>query len=152
MPCHHYFTKKHHYATMEIILYTTQPTKKNKSNCTKNYIVQYCDHQNIYYISQSTDNSPWNCASHVRNKISVWIFSIGIKEPTTLQQVMEAISSQQLGGKCNKIQVITARRYRNTVRVNIQENRYIFNQIRHIQEISKNILYSYNSFNTRSYW
>ena len=45
---------------------------------------------------------------------------------------MEAILSQQLIGKCNRIHVITARRDKNTVCNFFQKNLSIFNKIRHI--------------------
>ena len=52
----------------------------------------------------------------------------------------ESISSQQLTGKCNKLHVITARRDKNVVRTNLQENRCIFNQIGHIQAIGEKMI------------
>ena len=87
------------------------------------------------YISQSTDNIPWNHAFPERNRNNVFILRIGIKEPTKAQQVLEATSSQQLTGKFNRVHVIKSRRYKNMTRKNIQENRSILNQIRHIQAI-----------------
>ena len=53
---------------------------------------------------------------------------------------MEDISGQHLTVKCNKVHFITARRDKNIVRNNIQENRPIFNQIRYIQEIGNKII------------
>ena len=48
---------------------------------------------------------------------------------------MDDISSQQLTVKCNMINVIIACRDNNILHKTIQEKRYIFNQIRHIQAI-----------------
>ena len=53
----------------------------------------YCKHQNMSYISQSTNISPWNHIFPVRNRSNFWILSIGRKEPTTFQQFLKAISS-----------------------------------------------------------
>ena len=63
------------------------------------------------------------------------ILSIGIKEPTTTQQILEAIPGQQLTVKLNMVHTTAYLRDKNIVRTNIQENRSIFNQIRHIQAI-----------------
>ena len=71
-------------------------------------VSQYCEHHNMSYISQSTNNIPLNDAFPNRNKTIFWILYIGIKEPTTSQKVLEAISSQQLTRNCNKVHVITA--------------------------------------------
>ena len=90
------------------------------------------------YISQSTKNNTWDRVFPAINNTSVWILSIGRKEPTTDQQVLEAIKIQKLTVKYNKVCVITDRRYNKIVRTNIQENRYIFNKIRHIQSIYNN--------------
>ena len=87
------------------------------------------------YISQSTNNSPWNHDFTAKNRTNVCILRIGIKKSTTVQQVLEYISIQQLTRKFNIVHVITYIRDKNIVRKNIQENRYIFNQIRHIQAI-----------------
>ena len=62
-------------------------------------ITQYCEHHNISYISQSENNSQWNHAFPARNSTNVCILGIGIKELTSVQQVLEAISSQQFAGK-----------------------------------------------------
>ena len=51
------------------------------------------------YISHPTNNSPCNHYLPERNSTNVWILSIGRKEPTSVQQVLEAILSQQLTGK-----------------------------------------------------
>ena len=59
------------------------------------------------HVSHLKKNIPWNRAFPERNITNVWILSIGIKEPTTVTQVMESISSQQLTWKYNRIQVIT---------------------------------------------
>ena len=48
------------------------------------------------FISQSTNNSPWNHALTARYGPSFWILSIGRKEPKTVQQVRKDVSSQQL--------------------------------------------------------
>ena len=71
---------------------------------------------------------------------NVWFLSIDRKQPTTLQQVVESISSQKLTRKCNNVHVITSCRDKNTPRTNLQENRSIFNQIRHIQEIGETLI------------
>ena len=42
-------------------------------------VTQYCEHQNIVYISQSTNNRPWNNAFPARNRTNVRILSIGRK-------------------------------------------------------------------------
>ena len=62
-------------------------------------ITQYCEHHNISYISQSENNSQWNHAFPARNSTNVCILGIGIKELASVQQVLEAISSQQFAGK-----------------------------------------------------
>ena len=67
---------------------------------------QYCDHHNISYISQSTNNIPWNHYFPARNRINVCILIIEIKYPTTVQQFMEAILSQHLTGKYRRVDVI----------------------------------------------
>ena len=46
------------------------------------------------------------------------------------------ISNQKLTVKFNRIQVITYRRDNQNLRTNLQENRFIFNQIRQIKAIS----------------
>ena len=53
---------------------------------------------------------------------------------------MEDISSQQLIGECNKSHVIAACRDKNIFRKDIQENRYRFNKIRHIQSIGNKLI------------
>ena len=53
---------------------------------------------------------------------------------------MEAISIQQPTGKFNRVHIITSYRYKNIFRTNLQENRYILNQIISIQEIGKKII------------
>ena len=65
---------------------------------------------------------------------------MGRKEPTSSQKVLEVISSQKLTGKCNRVNVITTHRDKDIIRTNLQENRCIFNPIRHIQAIGKNII------------
>ena len=44
-------------------------------------VYKYCEHQNIYYVSQSKNNSPRNQYSPVINRTNVWILIIEIKEP-----------------------------------------------------------------------
>ena len=95
-------------------------------------VTQYCEHHIMSYISLSTNNSPWNHVFPDRNRINVWILVIGRKDTTTAQQFLEAISIQQLTGKCNRAHVITARRDKEIIRTNLQENIFIFNQIIHI--------------------
>ena len=68
------------------------------------------------YISQSENNSPWNHAFTDIKKTNLSILIVGIKEPTTVQQVLEDISSQKLTGKCNRVHVITNRRYEDTIK------------------------------------
>ena len=75
-----------------------------------------------------------------RNRTYVWILSNGIKEPTTSQQVLESISSQQLTGKCNRVHIITSRRENDIIITNLQENICIFNQIRHIKAIGNKLI------------
>ena len=94
----------------------------------------------MYYISQSTNNTPWNDALTAKNRANVWILLIGRKEPTTVQQVLESISGQQLTGKCNKVHVITNRRDKDIVGTNLQENIFMFNKIRNTQEIQNNLI------------
>ena len=53
---------------------------------------------------------------------------------------MEAISSQQLIGRCNSINIIKTYRDNNTLRKNLQENIPMFNKIRHIQEIRNKMI------------
>ena len=53
---------------------------------------------------------------------------------------MEDISSQQLTSKCNRDQVIPARRDKNILRTNLQLNRSIFNQIWNIQVIGNKLV------------
>ena len=54
-------------------------------------IIQYCEHCTMSYIPQSENNIPCNHIFTARNKTNVWILSIGRKEPTSLQQVLESI-------------------------------------------------------------
>ena len=92
------------------------------------------------YISQSCNNILWNHAFPDRNRTNVWILSIGRREPTTVQQFLEAISIQKLKEKCNRVHVITARRDKDIIKNNLQENVWIFNLIRHIQNIGNNLI------------
>ena len=92
------------------------------------------------YIYESENKIPWNHTFTARNRNNAWMIITGRNQPTTFQQVLEAISSQQLTGKYNKVHGITARRDKETIRTNIQENRCIFNEIRNIQAIGTNII------------
>ena len=66
--------------------------------------------------------------------------SIGRKKPTSVQNFLEDILSQKLTETFNRVHVITARRDKDIIRTNLQENRCIFNQIRHIQDMGKKLL------------
>ena len=79
-------------------------------------VLQYCKHHNMSYIFKSTKNIPWNQALPARNRTNVWIFRIGRKEPRTVRQVLEAVSSQQLTGKYIRVNFITDHRDRSIVR------------------------------------
>ena len=92
------------------------------------------------YISHSTYNIPWNHTFPDINRTNFWVLNIGRKEPTTVQQVLEDISSHQLTGKFNRVHVIIAFRKKNISRTNLQENISILNQVRHIQEISNKLI------------
>ena len=59
---------------------------------------------------------------------------------------MRSISSQHITGKFIRINIITARRGKNILRINIQEIVSIFNQIRNIKSIGKKLI----SFPTKS--
>ena len=83
-------------------------------------VAQYCEHHNISYTSLSTNHIPCNHAFPDRNRTNFWILRIFRKETTTVQQVLEAIPSQQLAVKFNKLHVITARRDNNIYRTNLQ--------------------------------
>ena len=61
------------------------------------------------------------------------------KRSTTVEQVLEYISSQKLKGKCNKVHFITDCIDKDIIRTNIQENRCILNQIRKIQDIGNKL-------------
>ena len=100
---------------------------------------QYCEHHNMSYISQLKKNSPRNHFFPSRNMTNFWILGIGRKEPTTFHFVLESISSQQLIGKCNRVHVITFRRYKDIIRTNLQGNICTFNQIRHIHYIEEKL-------------
>ena len=62
-------------------------------------------------------------------RTNIWILSIGRKETTSIQKVLEYISIQKL----------TACRDKDIIRTNLQENKCIFNKIRHIQVIGNKI-------------
>ena len=57
-----------------------------------------------------------------------------------MQQVVQDLSSQQLTGKCNKIQDIKALRDKSILITNLQEHIPIFNQIRHIHTIGNKLV------------
>ena len=71
-------------------------------------VAQYCENHNMSYIYQSQNNIPWNCYFTARNGTNFWILSIYRKGQTTVQQVLKALSRQQLTGKCNRAHVITS--------------------------------------------
>ena len=48
-------------------------------------VSQYCEHQNMSYISQSKNNIPWNHDIPAINRTNLFILIIGIKEPITFQ-------------------------------------------------------------------
>ena len=75
------------------------------------------------YNSQSTNIIPQNNEFPAINRANFWILSIGRKELTAVQHVLETISSQQLIGKGNKVHVTIAQRDKNIVRTNLEENR-----------------------------
>ena len=92
------------------------------------------------YISKPENNITWNHEFPSRNRKFFWILSIGIKEPTSERQVQEAISSQKLTVKYNRVHIMNAHRDKYIIITNIQENRCIFNQTRHIQETGNKII------------
>ena len=112
-------------------VHNNSPSRGN----TIDIVAQYCEHHNMPYISQLTNNSSLNHAFPTRNRTTVWILSIGIKKPTTVKQVLEDISIQKLAGKCNRDHVITYTRDKIISRINIQLNRSMLNQISNIQTI-----------------
>ena len=103
-------------------------------------VSQYCEHHDMSYISRSTNNSPWNHNLTSMNRTNLCILIIGRKSSTTVQQFMEAISSQQITVKCNNIHVVTALRDNIIVRTDLQLNRSIFDQLRHIQGIGNKLI------------
>ena len=76
-------------------------------------VAQYCEHHNIPCASHSTNIIPCNHTLSPRNRPNVWILIIGRKDPTTVPQVMEVISSQHITGRFIRIHVITSRRGNN---------------------------------------
>ena len=82
----------------------------------------YFEHYSTTYIYQSNNNIPWNRDLPKRQRTTVWIINIGRKYPTTVQHVIEAVSSQQLLVKCNKFYVITSHRNKSSLKTNLQEN------------------------------
>ena len=103
-------------------------------------IVKKSEHHNMSYISKSENNIPWNHTFPARNRTNFWIIRIGRKEPQTFQKCVEAISSQQLTGTCNRLNVIKACRDKDIIMTNLQENRRIFNKIRHITAIGNKLI------------
>ena len=102
-------------------------------------VTRYCENHNMSYMYQSENNRPWNHAFPDRKGTNVWILIIVKKEPTTVQQVLEAISIQQSTEKFNRVHVIISRRDKDIIRTNLQEKICIFNQIRHIQAIGNKL-------------
>ena len=113
-------------------------------------VAQYCEHHNMSYISQSTNNNPWNHSLTARNRTSVWILILVRKESTTVQHILEAVSIQQLTPKCIKVHVITAHKDKNIVRTNIQSNICINNTYPGIW-VQTNYS-SLKTYNIRSHW
>ena len=115
-------------------------------------VTQYCKHHNMSYISQLTNNSPWNHAFSDRNSTNIWILKNGIKKTKIVDEALEAILSKQLIEKFNRVHIITACRDKYIIRTNIQENICVFNKIRHIQAVgNKLISLPKKTSNTRSY-
>ena len=69
-------------------------------------IAQYCEHNNISYTDQSTNNIPWDHDFLEINRANFGILSTVRKEPTAAQKVLEDISSKQITGKSNRVNVI----------------------------------------------
>ena len=84
-------------------------------------ITYYCEHHKITYIYQSNNNSPHNRAFPEIQRTNVCILGVWIKEPTTVKEAMEAVPSQQLTGKCNKVHVIKSLRDRSILRKTSKE-------------------------------
>ena len=73
------------------------------------------------YIYQSTNNSQWDNYFPDKNRTNFWVLFIGRTEPTTVQQVLEAISIQQLTVKYNRAHFITDHRDKYIIRTNIKK-------------------------------
>ena len=71
-------------------------------------VTQYCEHQNMSYITQSTNKIPCNNAFTYVTRTNVIILSIGRKEPTTVQQVLESMLIHKLTVKFKSVHFITA--------------------------------------------
>ena len=65
---------------------------------------------------------------------------IGIKELTPFQQVLKAISNQQLTGKLNRLHGITAHRNKDIVRTNLRGNIFTIDKIIHIKTIGNKLI------------
>ena len=76
---------------------------------------------------------------HLKKRTNGCILIIGIKETTTMEQVMEAESNKQLTRKYNMVHVITYRGYKSILIKNLQESISVFNEVSHIQEIGNEI-------------
>ena len=86
-----------------------EATIKRSPIVTPIFIINYYyEHHNMTFITQPNKNIPRNGAFFARKITNVRIPSIGRKHPTTVKQVMEDVSSQQLTGRCNKVRVITS--------------------------------------------
>ena len=119
----------------------SEVTVKYSPRCTHiGIIYQYYDNNNISYVPQSTNNSPWNWTFPEINRTNVWIIIIWIKEPTSSKKVMESISVPYITFRWNIIHFITSHRNKNIFRTNPQENISIFNKIIHVQEIGKKLI------------
>ena len=103
-------------------------------------VAQYCEHHNMFYIYLLTSTSPWNCDLAAINSNDSCIIITGRKKPTTVQHVLETISSQQLTGECNRLHIIVDCRDKNILRKNLQENRSTFNKIRNMQSIVNKLI------------
>ena len=79
-------------------------------------VAQYCKHHNMPYVYQPENNSPCTQTLPARNITNLCILIIGVNDPTTVQQVIESISSQNMTGLCNRIHSITAHRDNNILK------------------------------------
>ena len=86
-------------------IYESTVTLTSRGN--PNVIIKYyCDHNNMTYVTQSNNNNPLDIDLPARKRANAWILCIVRKDPTTVQQVVEDVSSQQLTEKYNKFHVI----------------------------------------------